>query len=222
MKLACGNCQKKSGLRENCIYHPASAFVPVTPQHGLSDVPALNNAPPAPEPTFGDENITYVHGQIPAVFATEVRAVIDARLGLPSSGRAHLIPCTDAPLFGSIQNLQSSVSANFNNSDNVLPPRKHADHLIGIYWQYIQPIEPFLDQERFVESYQALFAGTEISVDESIFIATLNVAFALSTQLQENLSSEQRGNASEAYFQRAWALLRPEAILWEPGSLELV
>lgn len=148
--------------------------------------------------------------------------MIDARLGLPSSDKPHLIPLTDAPLFGSLQLLQPSVSNDLNHLGNVLPPRKHADYLVGIYWQYIQPVEPFLDQERFVTSYQALFAGTDLSVDERIFLATLNTAFALSTQLQENIPSEQREKASNTYFERAWTLLRPEAILWEPGSIELV
>jgi hypothetical protein len=93
---------------------------------------------------------------------------------------------------------------------------------MDIYWRCLQPIEPFLDQERFSKSYEDLYAGTlDDCVDERILISTMNTVFALSTQLQEG-TREQRDDPSKTYFQRAWSLLRPESILWEPGSVELV
>jgi hypothetical protein len=33
---------------------------------------------------------------------------------------------------------------------------------------------------------------------------------------------QKRDDEANRYFQRAWALLRPEAFLWKPGSLEVV
>jgi hypothetical protein len=154
------------------------------------------------------------------VFATAFKAAIDVKLGLPASERPNLIPMSDAPLFGSLHH--GVAQSNFNNTDNVLPQRKHADFLVNTYWHYIQSIEPFLDQEQFSVSYQALFAGEEFVSNERIFISTLNTVFALASQLQENVEASERDGVSNAYFQRAWTLLQPEAIIWELASLELV
>jgi hypothetical protein len=128
---------------------------------------------------------------------------------------------TDAPLFGLLSRPRVADST-ANSVDNVLPPRKHADHLMDLYWRHINHLDPFLHQEQFSHSYQALFAGSPLDTDERIFISTLNTVFALSTQLQEDMQAEQRDEASSTYFRRAWALLHPEMIIWEPGSLELV
>jgi hypothetical protein len=128
---------------------------------------------------------------------------------------------TDAPLFGLLPRRQINDSSVYHE-DNVLPSRKHADYLIEIYWRHIQPLEPLLDRERFFHSYQALFAGSLFNEDERIFVSTLNTIFAIATQLQGYLPREKREEASKTYFNRAWTLLRPESIIWEPGSLELV
>ena len=157
----------------------------------------------------------------PGAFASKVKAAIDAKLGLPATKRRCPIPLVDAPLFGMLPPRQVA-DGGLNHADNVLPARKHADLLVSLYWQYLEPLEPTLDQERFSRSYQSLFAGSDLACDERIFVSTLNVIFALSTQLQESTPSEQRDEASKTFFQRAWSLLRPEAIIWEPGSLELV
>jgi len=157
------------------------------------------------------------------MFDGQVKAAIDARLGLPSTstGKPAFLPMADAPLFGLLYRHQPPDNS-VSSVDNVLPPRKHADYLMDLYWRYIQPLEPFLEQEQFTRSYQALFAGTSIDEDERIFLSCLNTVFALSTQLQEGLQLEKREEASNTYFHRAWTLLRPDAIIWELGSLELV
>lgn len=106
--------------------------------------------------------------------------------------------------------------------ENVLPPRRHADYLVDIYWRYIFPLEPLVDKKTFSESYQALFAGQLPDDAERIFLSTLNTIFAISTQIQESLAPELREETSKKYFHRAWALLQPGTIMWEPGSLDLV
>ena len=156
----------------------------------------------------------------PRDFASEVKAAIDAKLGLPSARKRCPIPLIDAPLFGLLSRRQSTDGS--LHADNVLPPRKPADHLVSLYWRYLEPLEPLLDQERFFHSYQTLFTGGDLDGDENIFLSTLNAVFALSTQLQETTPPEQRDEASNSFFQRAWSLLRQETIIWEHGSLELV
>jgi hypothetical protein len=215
--LACSNCQKKDSLRASCTYHtPASRGVtsPRQPEH-----PKLSLERPERSEESEFRGIYYVG--VPGIFAGELKAAIDARYGLPSNARSILTPMTDAPLFGPLSRHQATDS-NIYHVDNVLPPRKHADQLMDIYWRYIQPLEPFVVEERFIDSYKALFDGRSTNTDERIFISSLNAIFALATQIQECMEPRQREGASSAYFHRAWALLRPETILWEPGSLEIV
>ncbi|KAG9783932.1 hypothetical protein KCU88_g2932, partial [Aureobasidium melanogenum] len=108
------------------------------------------------------------------------------------------------------------------HADNVLPPRRHADHLVSLYWERLDSLDPLLDQDRFSTAYELLFTGGELDCDERIFVSTLNAIFALSTQLQESSSPHQRNEASKTFFQRAWSLLGPDAIVWGHASLELV
>ena len=127
----------------------------------------------------------------------------------------------DAPLFGPLSRRQP-INGSLGQGDNVLPTRKHADHLVQLYWQYIDPQEHLLNEKRFFRSYQTLFTGGELDDDEHIFLSILNTIFALSTQLQEHIPPEKRDQTSSTFFQLAWSLLRPETIIWEPGSLQLV
>ena len=128
---------------------------------------------------------------------------------------------TDAPLFGHLSYRQ--YSDHKNEVENVLPPRRHADHLMDIYWQRLQPLEPIVNEVHFRQQYQAIFAESlPEEEDERTFVAALNTMFALATQAQECLQFEQREKASSTYFHRAWSLLRPEVVIWEPGSLAIV
>jgi hypothetical protein len=88
------------------------------------------------------------------------------------------------------------------------------------YWFYVDPLYPFLDRKRWDRSYEAIFAGTRLDVDERLFVATLNIVLALSTQLVETLSHEAREEASNNYLQRAQEL--QPVHLAGPVSLELV
>lgn len=133
---------------------------------------------------------------------------------------------TDAPLFGFRSRRQvSALEPGVDGVEHVLPPRRHADYLMDIYWHHIHPVEPFLDYERFHHSYRALFEGTSTdeNTEERIFISTLNTIFALTTQLQEDGPPEEREAISNRYFQRAWAGVGLETVMREePGSPLLV
>lgn len=158
---------------------------------------------------------------IPGEFSFEIKAAVHERLGRPSAKKRCPILLADAPLFG-LLSLSRTTDLAVSPADNVLPPRKHADRLLSLYWQCLDPLEPLLDQRSFSAAYQALFDGSEMEYDEQIFICTLNLVFALSTQLQESISSEQRNSASQIFFLLAWHLLDPEVVLWQAGSLEIV
>ncbi|CAL5868643.1 uncharacterized protein PFLUO_LOCUS2870 [Penicillium psychrofluorescens] len=67
-------------------------------------------------------------------------------------------------MFGSLSILQG-LGDEFNQADDVLPPRKQADRLVYLYWHYLEPLEPLLDEKQFHRSYQMLFTGGELDGD---------------------------------------------------------
>lgn len=144
------------------------------------------------------------------------------KLGPPSAERPTLPHAADVPLFG----LLGRPAVSYQGAENVLPPQEEADTLINIYWGHIQPLEPFVDKRSLSPSYQSLFAGNSghdlSSATGRVLLSTLNAIFALATQLQDSLAPEIREETSKTYFHRAWALLRPETIIWEPASVETV
>jgi hypothetical protein len=174
----------------------------------------------AQEPELdGDQSRAYysTHGQ----FAGEVAAAIDVRAGLVPAATSNLVPFVDAPLFGG---LNLHVPYNGLNSATELPPRAHADRLVCIYWQYVDPVEPVLSRERFLHGYEATYcrSGALLHAEHDVWLSILNVVFALAVQRQESIPPQQRDEEGNRFFQRAWVLLRPETILWKPGTLELV
>jgi len=183
------------------------------PTNSLSLPGAVQPATPDERGPVGDTD--------PNDFATKVTEAIDTRLGLPAAKKRCLVPLTDAPLFGDVLP-RHQPSNEVHNADNVLPPRKHADHLVGLYWLHLETLEPLLDKDHFYTTYHSLFAGQELNCSEDVFVSTLNAIFAVATQLQETIPSEQRAGMARTYFHRAWSLLRPEAVLWQPASMEIV
>jgi hypothetical protein len=149
-------------------------------------------------------------------FTAQIKKAIDIRLGKPGTGPSNSVPATSRSVLG----VTGAGDAPAPELSYVLPPRRQADHLMELYWFYVDPLYPFLDRKRWTNAYNAIFAGTVIDFNERIFVATLNIIFALSTQLHESQSLEQREQSSETYFRRAQELLPMSP--WESGSLELV
>lgn len=149
-------------------------------------------------------------------FTRQIKAAIDARLGRSHSPKTPYLGNTTTSHSGLVPKLVA-VS---ESPEYVLPPRRQADNLMDVYWFYVDPLYPFLDREQWEKSYHDLFAGASISADERVFVATLNIILALSTQLLESLRPEKRDESSNSYFKRAQDLLHLS--IWASGSTELV
>jgi hypothetical protein len=144
-------------------------------------------------------------------FLRQIKAAIDGRLGVPTTK----VTSADQP-----PRSHSTARGQDDSLEYTLPPRRTADRLVDTYWLYADSLYPFLDREKWEETYEGIFAGTPITVNERIFVTTLNVMFALSTQLIESLHPDHRHDSSKEYFHRAQDLLRLN--IWDPGSVELV
>lgn len=159
----------------------------------------------------GTNTFEYFGSSSAGSFTRQIKAAIDARLGVSEATPAQPTPT----LAGN-----GPQDAMLDGASYTLPARRVADRLITTYWLYVDPLYPFLNRKVWERSYRALFEGTPLHTDERIFVTMLNVIFALSTQLLESTHSEYRENSSTAYFINARDLLRLDP--WEPGSLELV
>ncbi|KAK7420350.1 hypothetical protein QQX98_002773 [Neonectria punicea] len=149
-------------------------------------------------------------------FTAQIKKAIDVRLGKPGNGPSRPATASSRSFMGAVRTGDMGAP----DVSYVLPPRRQADHLMDLYWFYVDPLYPFLDRQRWTCAYNAIFAGTAIDFDERTFVATLNIVLALSTQLHESQTLEQREQSSNAYFRRAQDLLPMSP--WDSGSLELV
>ena len=228
--LACARCQQKVHLRETCTY-VACANDPSLLSRPFSDVSRsdtqIQQSAPSLLPSH-TEHLSAASGRSaqddtePVGFVSKVDAAISSRLGLPDPKSRCPIPLTDAPLFGDKLSRRHTSDESVRDADNVLPPRRHADYLIDIYWRHLEPCDPLFDQKCFYHSYQLLYTDGELNCDERVFVSILNAIFALSTQWQEIIPAEKRTETSEKFFQRAWYLLGPETIVWKLPTVETV
>ncbi|PLB51374.1 putative fungal-specific transcription factor [Aspergillus steynii IBT 23096] len=155
-------------------------------------------------------------------FAGEVAIAIEERTGRAGGDTTRLVPFVDAPLFGD-PNLDSTADS--AGLAHEMPPRSYADRLVGIYWQHVDPMEPVLDRVQFFRDYDLWYSTCgDVSnrAGRDVWLSIVNVVFALAVQRQELMPLQTRNQEGNRFFQRAWTLLRPESIIWNPGSLEII
>ncbi|KAJ0418845.1 fungal-specific transcription factor domain-containing protein [Aspergillus carlsbadensis] len=192
---------------------PASVGTPSNNTDPFAESRYTDEGPGNPGP---DQNGTYygAHGR----FADQVVAAIDP------AAKPHKVPFVDAPLFEHLF-LDHKVNSTRSHFVTDLPPRAYADQLVDIYWRYVEPVEPVLDCQRFMENYQTIYSTLEglpcTRPDFNIWLCILNSVFALAIQRQEHIPAPQRNEQGNRFFLRAWALL-PSDLLWTPVSLELL
>lgn len=234
IQTACSSCRTKSRSRTrrgSCSYQGLSnAATEAAREPSGENRPSFScevdledRDPPSLATSAALENSAYLsRGHPPGRFASDINAAVTTKLGPPSAERPTLLHAADVPLFG----ILGFHEAGYKRVENVLPPREKAEKLFEIYWRYIHPLEPFVNKARLSLFYEKLFAGNSGNHDypstHRILLSTLNAIFAVATQQQESLQAEVRQETSRTYFHRAWTLLRPEAIIWEPASLEMV
>ncbi|KAH8651119.1 hypothetical protein BX600DRAFT_387654 [Xylariales sp. PMI_506] len=214
------------GLTPPLVRSHQRADVLVSASTSSSPVILRNNPPDELEVDSGADKqnpeFPNAHGR----FAGEVAAAISVRSGLTSENTSNLVPFVDAPLFGEIDLDSKALPGGDLSLPAIfqLPPRSSGDRLISVYWQHIDSVETVLDHDTFMRNYEASYSQSyeSLSMNSEIWFAILNTVFALATQREESNPLQKRHREASDYFLRAWKLLRPETILWKPGSIELV
>jgi hypothetical protein len=129
-------------------------------------------------------------------FMTQIKSAIDAKVG-SASRRPSFTGTIKASLFTTSPTTHTGGKG-IASIEYVLPPRKTADSLVGVYWELVYPLYPFLDRPLFEDAYQSVWSGAESTTDERIFMCTLNVVFALACQLSESVTPEKREDSAIA------------------------
>ncbi|KAJ9488305.1 hypothetical protein VN97_g5000 [Penicillium thymicola] len=95
-----------------------------------------------------------------------------------------------------------------------------ADSLMEVYWEYVFPLYPFLIPAEMKTEYVKIWTGDSQEYDENMMMCTLNVIFALASQLADFVPPKEREASADAFFSRAKGLFQFN--LWDTGSAGLI
>jgi hypothetical protein len=101
------------------------------------------------------------------------------------------------------------------DSAAVIPPRPMADSLVQSFFTFAHDFLPIFHKPAFDRQYEKLWTSSVLhgpqdpheTLEDAIFLATLNVCFALGSLFSPLVLDENRGPTSDAYYQRSTALI---------------
>lgn len=102
----------------------------------------------------------------------------------------------------------------------VLPTRNVADELVKKYWQHVDPIFPWLDQNTINAGYERIWGGIALDVNEKAFYCILNLIFATSSKIASANEVDTPTDTANVYYARAKQLMSFN--LMEMHSLEII
>ncbi|GAT31018.1 hypothetical protein RIB2604_03800100 [Aspergillus luchuensis] len=89
-----------------------------------------------------------------------------------------------------------------------VPPRKQADKLLSLYWDYVDSAYPWLDRPSIENAYETLWVHDgELIMDETVLHCLLNLMFATSCVASQGATPLDRYQSSVVFFDRAQALM---------------
>jgi hypothetical protein len=99
-------------------------------------------------------------------------------------------------------------------SSMMLPRRPLADDLLHAYFTFAHDFLPIFHRPAFERKYESLWTSRAPSphysphehIEDGIFLATLNVCFALGSLFSELINDEDRETTGEQFYQRSRAL----------------
>ncbi|KAL4797621.1 fungal-specific transcription factor domain-containing protein [Aspergillus venezuelensis] len=109
-----------------------------------------------------------------------------------------------------------------SQSQFLVPPRKQADHLLGLYWDFVESAYPWLDRFSIESAYATLWSQDEktCSMDERALHCILNLMFATSCVASQGESPLSRYQSSVVFFDRAQQLMTYD--LMEMYNFEII
>ncbi|OKO97878.1 hypothetical protein PENSUB_9804 [Penicillium subrubescens] len=151
-----------------------------------------------------------------AGFMRQIKTAVDRRVTSPDKRPSAPNIALHSSLLAGQRNERIPSSA----PNYVLPPRRMADKLMEVYWDYVFPLYPFIDSVHMKMEYTKIWQGEPLHYDENMVMCTFNVIFALASKLADFIAPEERETSADAYFSRAKELLQFN--LWDTGSAGLI
>lgn len=157
-------------------------------------------------PTANEENSEGFFGSSSAgTFMQNVSIMVEQRLhgNKTSTSRFLLAPGDQRirPFYAQHQ------SADFDHEAITLPLRRTADELMHVYWEFFHPLFPVLDERQMEEEYERLWTGNDEIDDPKSLLCLVNAVFAVSCQLNPNITPQDRARLAAQYYARAQSLL---------------
>ncbi|KAJ6031000.1 hypothetical protein N7540_001732, partial [Penicillium herquei] len=153
-----------------------------------------------------------------AGFMRQIKTAIDKRVSSPDQQPSAPDPAVRSTLLSSSDDRVPAET--IHHQDYILPPRRTADRLMSVYWDYVFPLYPFVDSASMRSEYQKVWDGETLQVDEHMVMCTFNVIFALASQLSDFIPPEDRETSADVFFSRAKDLFQFN--LWDTGSAGLI
>lgn len=98
-----------------------------------------------------------------------------------------------------------------SNMQFVIPTRKVADHLLNLYWDYVDSAYPWLDRSSIESAYETLWIKDgQLSMNERALHCILNLMFATSCVVSQGQPPPARYQSSVEFFGRAQELMSYE------------
>ncbi|CAG7923239.1 unnamed protein product [Penicillium olsonii] len=92
-----------------------------------------------------------------------------------------------------------------------IPTRKVADHLLNLYWDFVDSAYPWLDRPSIEAAYETLWTkNAQLSMNEKALHCILNLMFATSCVASQGQPPLSRYQSSVEFFERAQELMSYE------------
>lgn len=102
-----------------------------------------------------------------------------------------------------------------------IPTRKVADHLLNLYWDYVDSAYPWLDRPSIEAAYETLWTRNgQLHMNERALHCILNLMFATSCVASQGQPPLSRYQSSVEFFERAQELMSYE--LMDIYSFEII
>ena len=129
---------------------------------------------------------------------------------IPTEDHATAVTSAATRALDSLEPLDLSLQGNEDAA--VLPHRRKADDYLHCFWEFVHPLFPVLHGPTFTRRYEQLWLPHDpetslSSVEETLFMPTLNLAFALGCQFSDLVPSDQKAAVANSFYERSRVIL---------------
>ena len=127
-----------------------------------------------------------------------------------TSDREDASVCDSAEVDSSAILLPLDLSLGKNENHAALPLRRSADNYLHCFWEFVHPLFPVVHKTSFDAKYVKLWLPDDTqtsSVEELIFVSTLNLLFALGCQFSNQVPPNEKASVAEAFYKRSRRVL---------------